>query len=351
MSKNTVATLRVLVAAVFIFGCTLAVYPRETVKAAPLLPNRFVRISNPTISQVAEYTVGFTVNEVATPIGSVSILFCTNTPLLTDPCVPPAGFDVSGATLTNQTGNTGFTIDSSTSNSILLSRLPILPSNAASTYQFNGVINPSASGSHFMRLRTFSSTDGTGTEIEEGGTVFVMNSGLSINTEVPPYLKLCASVTIVGFNCATATSFLIDLGELSKSQANTATSELVIATNAGFGYTITIAGTTLTSGNNIIDPLSGGGTSSPGTAQFGINLRANSNPGIGADPSGPGIAAPTANYNIPNNFRFINPDVIVSGSGNTDNKKFTVSYLVNVAVNQPPGVYATTLTYIALANF
>lgn len=351
MLKSTVATLRVLVATVFVFGTVIIIVPQPKAIAAPLLPNRYVRISSPTAGQNAEYTVGFSVNDVVTPYGSVELLFCTNSPILAEACTPPPGFDISGATLTGQTGNTGFAINSSTSNSVLLSRVPILPSNAASTYQFSNVINPTTPGSHYMRLRTFSSNDGTGPEIEEGGTVFSINGGLSIGAEVPPYLKLCASVTIVGYDCSTATSFLIDLGELSKTEANTASSELVLATNAGFGFTITVAGTTLISGNNIIDPLSSGGSSNPGTAQFGINLRSNSSPSIGADPSGPGVAAPTANYSIPNTFRFASPEVIVSGVGNTDNKKFTVSYLANVDINQPTGVYATTITYIALANF
>ncbi len=351
MPKHTVATLRVLVATVFVFGLIVTNAQPPEVKAAPLLPNRFVRISNSTVNQTAQYVVGFRINELSTIIGSFEITFCTNSPISAEVCTPIPGFDVSAAALGSQTGNTGFVITSSTSGSILLSRAPSLPSNAASTYQFLNVTNPSASGSHYMRLKTFSSIDGTGAEIEEGGAVFSMNGGVNINTEVPPYLKLCASVTIVNYDCATATSFLIDLGEFSKTNARAATSEMVIATNAGFGYTITMFGTTLVSGNNTISPLASGGTSVPGTAQFGINLRSNTNPDIGADAAGPGSATVAGGYNTANNFRFVSPDVIVSGTGSTDNKKFTVTYLANIDVNQPPGVYATTITYIALANF
>lgn len=351
MPKHTIAALRVLAAIVFVVGSLVSNTRPLKVKAAPLLPNRFVRISNSTVNQTAQYVVGFRINELTTTLGSIEITFCTNSPISGEVCDPIPGFDISAAALGTQTGNTGFIITSSTAGSILLSRVSSMPSNAASTYQFLNVTNPSAYGSHYLRLKTFSSSDGTGTEIEEGGAVFSMNGGVNINTTVPPYLKLCASVTIVNYDCATATSFLIDLGEFSKSTPKAATSELVVATNAGFGYTITMVGTTLVSGNNTITALASGGTSTPGTAQFGINLRSNSNPNIGVDAVGPGNAMVAGGYNSPNNFRFVSPDVIVSGTGSTDNKKFTITYLANIDVNQPPGVYATTLTYIALANF
>jgi hypothetical protein len=88
-----------------------------------------------------------------------------------------------------------------------------------------------------------------------------------------------------------------------------------------------------------------------GTSQFGMNLRANASPAIGADPVGPGIAAVAAAYNTPDQYRFRAGDVVASSTGPNDYRKFTVSYIANVDAAQPPGVYATTITFICLANF
>lgn len=351
MPTHTVVSQRLLLATVFVISVVVSSLFPYKLQAAPVLPSRFIRISTPNVSQSAEYTVGITLNEVTTQLGSIELLFCDNSPIIVDVCIVPPGLDVSTAVLANETGNTGFSITDQTPSRILISRTASLPANATSTYRFTGVTNPSAQGSYYLRILTYESEDGTGPIVEEGGAVFSMNGGLNLATEVPPYLKLCASVSIVNYDCATATSFIIDFGELSKINPKTATSELVVATNAGSGFNISISGTTLTSGNNVINALSAGGASLPGTAQFGINLRSNTNPVVGSEPIGPGIASPTAGYNNPNVFRFASADVIASGSGATDNKKFTVAYIANIDVNQQPGVYATTITYIALANF
>jgi hypothetical protein len=126
---------------------------------------------------------------------------------------------------------------------------------------------------------------------------------------------------------------------------------MVIATNGQNGYNISVNGSTLTSGNNTIPPLISGATSQIGVSQFGINLRVNSNPNVGVDPSGPGIGSPTASYDQPNNFRYNNGDIVATAGGVTDYRKFTVSYIVNISKQQPAGIYASTFTYVALSNF
>jgi hypothetical protein len=182
--------------------------------------------------------------------------------------------------------------------------------------------------------------------------VFAIAPGLNIAAEVPPYLRFCASVTITAFDCSTANSYLIDMGEFASSRTVAASSEMVVATNAASGYSITISGTTLTSGNNTIPALLPGAASLMGTSQFGINLRSNSNPSIGANPAGPGVGGVVSvPYSAPNLFRFQNGDVLVSSSGSSDNQKFTISYVANVSNGQAPGYYASTMTYICLANF
>jgi hypothetical protein len=325
-----------------------------TVDAAPQVQERFDKISDSDASATATHQLGFRYTDFANAVGSVSFEFCSNSPIPEIACVPPTGLDTTGASLVSQTGQTGFTISAvSTVNRLVIQRTPQVPSGgtATSTYEFTNVINPDTVGSYYVRIQTFSSQNGSGLALEDGGLVFVVVRQFNVTTEVPPYLTMCAAVTIVDLDCNTATSYFIDLGELPKNSPKAASSQMVAATNAGGGYSISLAGTTLTSGNNSIPPLVALGGSAPGTSQFGLNLRVNSNPAIGADPIGPGAAGVTSDYAVPNQFKFLPGDAVVSSAGTSDLRKFTVSYLTNVSAAQAAGVYATTVSFIALANF
>lgn len=316
------------------------------------LPDRFVQIADSADSATTTHLIGFTITNTTQPLGSIELEFCSNTPIPNTACTTPAGLDLSGATLASHSGETGFTIDpSSTSSTFILTRTAAIPGAISpSQYRFDSILNPSSAGSYYIRISTFSSTDASGSALEDGGVVFAIVPRLAVSAEVPPYLTFCTAVTISGLNCASATSYFIDFGEFSTTTTSKSSSQFVVATNAPGGFSVFIAGTTLTSGNNTIAAL-GGAPSTPGTGQFGINLRANSAPAVGTDPAGPGTASPVANYNTPNSYRFTNGDTLVSSPITSDLKKFTVSYITNVAASQPSGVYNSTFTYICLANF
>lgn len=317
-----------------------------------LLQNRYDQMANANASANTTHLIGFTVTD-PTSIGSVVFEFCSNSPLLPVACVAPPGFSASVAILTAQTGETGFSIHpSSTINKIILTRVAIAPVGGPSTYRFTNIINPSLPGTFYLRMSTYLSTDGSGANIQEGGTALAIVGGLSVAAEVPPYLKFCVSVTISGVDCTSATSYLIDVGELSTISANKASWEFVVGTNAGYGYSITMNGTTLTSGNNVIPALVVQTASQPGTSQFGVNLRANPSLNIGAEPSGPGTNGTVSpGYNMPNMFKFQTGDVVVSSTGSDDLHKFTTTFMANISKAQAAGVYTTTISYICLANF
>lgn len=349
-AKKTDRSLKLILS--IVFSAALIQQSVPPVFAYTSLLNRTDRLSSSTISAIARHDVRFTITDFVNPVGSIRIEFCANDPLPEQPCTPPVGFDASSANLIGQSGETGFSIHAnSDANNIILTRVPDVVSTPNVQYEFSNITNPSTIGTFFVRLYTFSSDDATGTAIQAGGIALSVNDQFNVSTEVLPFLRLCVAVTIVGFDCNTATSFFIDMGEFSLSQARVASTEIVAATNAPFGYSITVSGTTLTSGTNVITPLGVQAPSSPGNSQFGINLRANGSPAIGADPVGPGTASPAAAYNSPNNFRFVPGDVIASSPGTNDYRKFTVSYIANISGSQAPGIYATTLTFICLANF
>jgi hypothetical protein len=313
--------------------------------------NRSLELQNNSAQSTTSYQFTFTVNKAAT-LGSLEILFCSNSPLQDDSCTPPTGMDVTNTELSSQTGINDFIANSVSPNEILLVRTPstITPPLPV-TLSFDNIINPSAAGSYYTRLIGYSSTNGSGSSVYFGGLAFAIVFNLNVTSVVPPYLTFCSGLVISGLDCLTASGDYIDFGNLSSSHSSQADSQLLVATNAANGYIIQVVGTTMTSGNNVIPALTTVTGSQPGTDQFGINLRGNVIPSVGADPSGPGSGQPTAAYDQPNKYLFNSNDIIAS-SPNADNyRKYTVSYIVNNNAAQPAGIYVSTLTYVAVGSF
>jgi len=296
------------------------------------------------------YETSFSIPTTGT-VGSIEILFCSNSALIEDVCAPPYGLDALNANLTTQSGPGGFVLSPTSGvNNLLLTRTPTNLNAGPASFTFDQIVNPTDAGSYYVKVFTYASADATGPSTDFGAMAFPIMEGYDVSAEVPPYLTFCTGVGITGFDCSTAQGDQIGLGELNSVTSNVAQSQALAATNAGSGYNIYVHGTTMTSGNNII-PAMLNATSQVGSSQFGINLRSNSNPDIGQDPTGGGTATPMPNYNLANRFRLVSGEAIASASGVQDYKKFTMSYLVNVSKDQPPGVYSTTLTYVCVANF
>lgn len=316
------------------------------------LTERSLELSDSTAAkQGVTYKVGFTIATVGT-LGSIEVEFCSNSTFPTDVCVAPAGLDASNVVFSQETGVSGFSVSpSSTANNIILTRPPAPTAAVTATLQFDNITNPTNTGSYYARVITYPTSDASGAYTDSGGMAFAINPAVNVKVQVPPYILFCTGNTISGTDCNTASGDFIDLGELSTTHTSSGQSQMVIATNAQNGYSITATGTTLTSGNNTIPSLSVDTPSQVGTSQFGINLRANTNPKVGVDPSGPGSGNPVANYSQPNLYRYNNGDVIATSSSVEEYRKFTVSYIVNISKSQPAGIYASTFTYVTLGNF
>jgi len=311
------------------------------------LTSRSLRLADVSASSVTEHSFAFSFPSTNS-VGSLKFEYCTS-PLPQVPCSAPTGLDTSSASLTGQSGETGFLVFSQSTNAIILGRVASVTSTSPNSYTFAGVTNPSSIGQFFVRISSFASSDGSGAELDEGSVVGTIAIAVSISTEVPPILNFCSGASISG-SCASTSGSFLQLGNLSTSAAKWGTSQFIVGTNASFGYAVTVNGTTMTSGNNIISAMATPAASNAGTSQFGINLRANSSPAVGADPAG-GSGTLVSGYDTPNQFKFGNGNLVASSSGTTEERKFTVSYLVNVSNLQPIGVYNTTLTYICTATF
>jgi hypothetical protein len=277
---------------------------------------------------------------------------CSNDPFPESPCTPPSGFDSSQAVLLSEAGEMGFAINPQTnSNRIVIMRPPLPASQQMSTYEFGGIRNPDSEGSYYVRLLTYQDGNLGGVPSYTGGIAYAINQNVSITATVPPYLLMCVGVTIAGYNCLNVQGDYVNVGELSNRVTSQGTSQILAASNAKSGYSIYAGGTTMTSGNNVIPALTGATAATVGTGQFGINLRANSSPQGGQDVTGTGYGAPTPSYNQINRFAFNPGDAIAVTTQPDEARKYTVTYIVNVPAGQAPGVYVSTMSYLALGTF
>ncbi len=336
-----------------IAAAAIALLPFTWIRPVSALPmqSQSVTVSSPTPSAVTSHLFSATLQSVD-PVGSFVLEYCNNTPIRSLPCGVPAGLDVSAAILQSQSGETGFTIDAvnSTPNKIVLTRVPVPTTSAPITYNFENITNNStANSTTFVRLSTHASTDGSGAVIDEGTAAYSTNTDISFQGYVPPYLTFCVGVQ-VSPNCTSFSGDLLNFGELSPVQPRYLSSQFAIATNDLNGYATYVSGPTMLSGNNTIAEMDSPRASQAGVSQFGMNLRANSNPSIGSDPFGSGTGVVASGFNTPNQFYFNNQSITSSPIPSEFNV-FTVSYIVNISRNQPAGIYATTLTYIGTAAF
>jgi hypothetical protein len=334
-------------------GCLLAItlvfslLSPVLVRAAEL-NDRSLAISSPVASAVSNYAFTFTLPD-NTDIGSISFLFCT-LPLAVETCDVPGGLDASHAVLTEQTGETGFIIYQQNANMILLERPPAPGHSEQVQYVFSNITNPSNPvQTYFVRISTYVTFNGSGPYTDFGAVATATTNGVNINTRVPPILDFCVAVTIPS-GCSTASGYFIQFGDFSTLRTSAATSMMEVGTNANSGIVITVNGTTMTSGNYVINNLTTQTSNTIGRSQFGLNLRANTNPLIGGDPIG-GSTILTAAYDVPDQYQFNDGDEVAYSSGPTNLAKLTVSYIVNISSLQTVGVYDTTLTYICTASF
>lgn len=334
----------------------LALVLAVVIFVAPVSALRFQERSlymNSTVpGETTSYTVSFRyMSPVA--VGSVDMLFCVD-PIPYHPCVTPPGLDVSNAVLSGQSGETGYTANIQSANHIVLTRIPsVITATDPSSYKFDNIVNPTDTTTSFsIRLRSHASTDATGPQIDFGSVKGQVTQGIVIETQVPPMLIFCVAEQ-VNDNCdGTNNNYYTDMGQLDPDSTLTAQSQMAVGTNASGGFAITANGTPPAAGTNVIDSPTAPTESTPGANQFGINLVANNSPTVGNDPEGIWTNAVTSpDYGVPNRYKFVSGDVVAYSPNVSLMKKFTVSYILNSRSDIRPGVYSTTITYIASGRF
>ncbi|MBC7564873.1 hypothetical protein H7100_01410 [Candidatus Saccharibacteria bacterium] len=319
---------------------------------------------------VVSHKYDFTV-PTSTSVGTIKFSYCTTA---SGTCAVPAGLVTTSATLSAQSGATGFTMNNTTNGVPYLTRTAanITGAPTALSYTLSTVTNPTATNyTFFVRISTHASTDGTGAATDQGNVTAATATQIILTGTMPESLVFCAGQSIgLTFSvpdCSTVTTGLVNFDQLfSPVDTSTARSQLAASTNAGTGYAITINGPTLTSGANTVSQMSTSGAIARGVSQFGLNLKANTlttasqTAGFGLEVATPSNGTnyrgqATAGYNTVDTFKFTTGDIVANsangGAGGTDAQIFTVSYVVNVPGSQPAGTYTTTLTYICTPTF
>ena len=318
------------------------------------ITGRKVTLSTSAISVTASHKFDFTVpNAGGGNIGSIKFLYCTTA---SGTCTPAPGLTTTSATLTAQSGISGFTINNGTAGAPFVTKAAPTAITAATAISVTlGVItNPSTVNSTFyIRMTTYSDNAIT-TPVDTGVVAASTAAQIVVTAQVDEILIFCV---YTGANCAAAGSS-VSLGNLNTTTTGVGASFMDVGTNAGSGFVVQYNAPTLTSGANTITPIgTTSAASAVGSAQFGINATGpNISPAvIGSQlPSGTApIGSASTNYNTVDQYAFVasTPTTIANSAGPANVTKYSVSYLANVNASQSAGAYTSTFTYICTATF
>ncbi len=150
----------------------------------------------------------------------------------------------------------------------------------------------------------------------------------------------------------------IDLGVLDTTTAAYTTATFYVRTYLASGYVVTTASDPpQTNGPTFLAAMTTGGTSSPGTEQFGINLVANTSPAsFGANPAQVpdatfGFGYVATGYDTVNNFRYNKDDIIAQSDSSSGRTDYTISYLYNISDLTVGGQYTLNHSIVATSTY
>lgn len=151
----------------------------------------------------------------------------------------------------------------------------------------------------------------------------------------------------------------IDLGVLNPSSTAAASFNFDITSYLTDGYVVRLHGSPPTNKTGIthsLTALNSPNPSTPGTEQFGINLVANTTPGIGANPiqypdSSFSYGEPEVGYDQVDYYKYVDGDVIAKSDVESGETQYTASVVANVSTATPGGRYQTILVVQVIALF
>jgi hypothetical protein len=153
----------------------------------------------------------------------------------------------------------------------------------------------------------------------------------------------------------------VDFGVLSQTTTETGTASVSVRTYLAEGYVMRIVGDPLsyTTGGNthVLSTPNTPVESAIGTEQFGINLKANTNPAtFGANPVQVpddtfSFGQPTADYNTPNMYMYQSNSQVATSNRSSGQTNYTISMIVNISNVTPAGRYEGALSVVVTSTF
>lgn len=148
----------------------------------------------------------------------------------------------------------------------------------------------------------------------------------------------------------------IDLGVLDPSTTHAGSTTFSVRNYEASGYSVIISGASLHTATHTLAALTSPTAAQAGTEQFGINLRKNTSPNVGADvqqlpDSTFSFGQPMANYNTADKFQYVDGDTIASSAKSSGETVYTMSVIANVNTGTPAGVYTGLLSVIVTPTF
>lgn len=170
----------------------------------------------------------------------------------------------------------------------------------------------------------------------------------STNNGLKPGFRSAEFYSGVSVLTFSVTPSSIELGNILTTATAAGAVSLSILTNSYTGVSITYTGTTLTCAlcttNNAIAAIGGTAAGSNiGASQFGFNVIYDS----GTAP----VASSITPYNSAGLYAFNSGDQVVSSTGPINQTVFNVNFIANRGGTESAGIYTTTVTYTATANF
>ena len=245
-----------------------------------------------------------------------------------------------------------------------------LPVTAGTAVTMEVLLGTAAGGSNILTHGSSPNTETLVILTSQGdsqtiGMPIIANDQVVVTATVAPIITF--NLTTVGGGTGGSALNAVDFGTLSSSSVkyatatpggttstSTAANDLVVATNAASGYTLTYtAPTTLTDGSHPIAPatITNSHVGVPGTAQFAISgfMTAGTTSGSPAVTSSYRYSAASATSNW--NFSTSSPVTLATNGAATSGDATSMRYIANIPSTQAPGNYSVTLTFIATGNF
>lgn len=403
------------IALLFVVASVLPIFNFGSASAYTLLGDREIKMETAVVSATdTSYRVRFEAT-TAGSVGGIVVAFCENTPIVRDSaCVHPTGFDLPGAVgFADRSDGTADEGDA-TANITSLDTVTLLDQDdtALNTntfvlsgatqatvaagdvihFEITGIENPSALGTFYARIMTYETNthatgytlanpDVAGPIVDGGGIALSTADVITIEAKVQERLEFCiytgASTSWNQDDCSAPDNPVI-LGDNNGvldfvNPSINRDARFNITTNASAGATIRMKGDTLRSGPTF-EIASIGATalaSDEGTEQFGMCVFSDTDTLFDASSLSPvspynsvdctnTIGGQAANNDAGATFAF--DDNVTDGTLSTygspiatkaagDWSTGVLVFLGNISSTTEPGIYTTSLDFIATGRY